>query len=468
MRTLVVAELRDSWSAWLGVSLGFLLTNFALALCALVELAGVRAVQAGMMDRMNSASFTWGPAFNLLLCAIVGMVVIGSSTSLVVDSRRGSLARLALGGATPGQVVLTVMSQLVAVTLACAVVGDVLAYVLLDPTMTFLLATDNNELLVRATPVYALWPVLLANLFAVGLSLVGGYRQARRASRIAPVEALRQASGGSEERMTVGRWVKAGLCLLVVIAAYGSVPAIAASSGKEGFSNTFQAGAVLLVLTGALLAQVSPLVVGPLTGAWTALVPSFDPAWDLVRSTTVVRGARLSRTVVPVMMTIGLFFGMAALGATVQATLLANGDDTQLEGMGLLAMLSVLGLPLLLALSGGVGSLIMMSRQRDAELALSGIVGTTPGQRVAMPVLEGVVIAVTGALMALAMVAVSIGVMAVGVPAAGLVFAFVPPWSTFGAGLGACVLITVAATLLPTLPSLRKPEPRVIARLVAE
>jgi putative ABC transport system permease protein len=119
-------------------------------------------------------------------------------------------------------------------------------------------------------------------------------------------------------------------------------------------------------------------------------------------------------------------------------------------------------------MAGGVGSLVMMARQRQAELALCGIVGTTPGQRLAMPVLEGVIIAVTGALLSLAMVAAAVVLLAVGLPAAGFPFAFVPAYGTFAAALGACTAITVAATVLPTLPSLGRPEPRVIARLVAE
>ncbi len=40
---------------------------------------------------------------------------------------------------------------------------------------------------------------------------------------------------------------------------------------------------------------------------------------------------------------------------------------------------------LVVAISGGVGVLVMMSRQRDAELALSGAVGTTPAQRTLLP-----------------------------------------------------------------------------------
>lgn len=47
MHRLQLAELRDSWPTWLGVSLGFITTNFALVLSALTLVAGsLVAVQA--------------------------------------------------------------------------------------------------------------------------------------------------------------------------------------------------------------------------------------------------------------------------------------------------------------------------------------------------------------------------------------------------------------------------------------
>jgi putative ABC transport system permease protein len=119
-------------------------------------------------------------------------------------------------------------------------------------------------------------------------------------------------------------------------------------------------------------------------------------------------------------------------------------------------------------MAGGVGSLIMMSKQRDAELALSGIVGTTPAQRLAMPIMEGAVIAVTGALMSLVMVASSIGFLAISFPALAFRFAFSPSYATLGVAFVIATVVTIAATTLPTLASLRLPEPKVIARLVAE
>jgi putative ABC transport system permease protein len=467
MRQLHAAELRDSWSAWLGVCVAFIVPNFALALAALVTVAGLQAVRTGLIDFYASTSFTFIPEMNIAFCAVIGGIVVSSSTSLVVDSRRGSLARLALTGATPAQVVSTIMSQLTVVSLICSVIGDVLALAALNPTLHYL-ATERGENLPVPDPVYAAWPLLLANLLAVGVALLGGFRQARRASRIPPVEALRQASNGGVERMTIGRWVSASLYLLVIVGAYAAIPAITAERTKETFSNVVIVSTVVLVVAAGLLSRLAPLLVGPLTRAWTRLVPSFDPSWDPTQTTTVAKGPRLVKSVIPVMMAIGLLFGMVAIGDTMQSSIRASGIDVQLSGVGLASTLVLLGLPLLIALSGGVGSLVMMSKQRDAELALSGIVGTTPGQRLAMPVMEGVIITITGALLSVVIVVVCVGVQVVGIPRSGFTFAFSPSYLTFVVGLLACLAITVAATLLPTLASLRRPEPKVIARLVAE
>jgi putative ABC transport system permease protein len=467
VRGLHLAELRDSWTAWLGVSVGFVVLNFALALSALAEVTGLRALRSGALALGDSTALAYTPAFNFVFCLLVGATVVGSSTSLVVDSRRGSLARLAMAGATPRQVVSTVMSQLVVVSLACSLVGNVLAYLALQPTLRFL-ATERGSDVAVPTAVYAGWPALLANLLAVGLALVGGYHQARRASRIPPVEALRQATGGPQQGMTVPRWLTAGLALALVVGGYLAIPTLTANRTKETLSNLIQVSLVLLVLTAVLLSAVAPAVVGPLTRAWTALVPPLDPSWVLTRSTTVAKGARLTGSVVPVMVAIGLLFGLLAIFDTLVSSLAANGYDDRFDHGSLASFLALLGLPLVVALSGGVGSLVMMSKQRDAELALSGVLGATPGQRLAMPVMEGVVIAVTGAVLSLVMVAVAVGFLALGFPAADFRFGFSPSWLTFLGALGLSIAITVSATLLPTLLSLRTPEPRVIARLVAE
>ncbi|MFV0460757.1 MAG: FtsX-like permease family protein [Actinomycetales bacterium] len=463
MRHLLLAELRDSWTAWAGVCLTFIAVNFALALPAQIGLIGVTGVLSGELNFWTSAAYTFGPGFNILMCLIVGAVVIGASTSLVVDSRRGSLARLALGGATPSQVVATIMSQLAVVSLACAVIGDAIALGVLQPTLVFLAEGEIQPPAAR----YVLWPVLLANAAAVLAALIGGYRQAHRASLIPPVEALRQSTAQPDERMGVGRWIRFALLFAAVAGAFALIPLLVSADQSERFSNVLTSGMVLLILAGAMLASVAPRIVGPLTRVWTRLVPTSDPIWQLARTTAVVKASRLSKSVVPVMLTIGLLFGMLVFYGVILGVARSLGIfDMSTTGIG--TLLSFLGLPLLVSMSGGVGSLIMMSKQRDAELALAGIVGATPAQRLCLPVLEGVIITVTGALLALVMVGISMGFLAVAVPAAGFPFIVEPHLLAFAGTFGVCLLVTLAATVGPTISSLRQPEPKVIARLVAE
>lgn len=469
MRRLHLAELRDSWPAWLGVSIGFIVINFTLALSALALVSGIAAVNAGKLVLEESAAFVWAPAMNLVFCALIGATVIGSSTSLVVDSRRGSLARLSVQGVTPQQVVSTVMIQLITVSLVCSAIGGALALLALRPVLFWVAyGRRNDENLPPPETVHALWPVLLAALFAVVITLLGGFKQARLASRIPPVEALRQANDRADDRMTVLRWIRVGFWVLIVLASFATIPAMTAEPTSETMSNLLQVSMILLIAMAVLLSDLAPLIVGPLTRAWTRLVPPANPSWGLARATTVAKASRLTKSIIPVMIAIGLSFGMVAQGDVIVSSLAANGFDIQLTGTGVGTFVIFLGLPLLIALSGGVGSLIMMSKQRDAELALSGIIGATPAQRIAMPIMEGLIIAVTGTLLALVMVVVAIGYLALGFASTEFTFAFTPSVGTFAAAFGICLAVTILATLVPTLASRRLPEPRVIARLAAE
>lgn len=467
MRHLHLAELRSSWPAWLGVSVGFIVINFSLSLCALVILSGLNAIDAKVMRLEDSAAFTLTTAFQLVVCVIVAMSVINASTSLVVDARRAWLARLALAGASPGQVIGTIMTQLAAVSLASAVIGGVLAMAALPTALLYLAAERGAEVPVPEA-VYAFWPLAAASLLSIGVAVLGGYRQAHLATNIPPVEALRLAVGARRERMGVLRWLGAGFTLLVIVAIGVALPLLTANRNKETVSNVLQLAFLLLFMMALLFAFLAPVIVGPVTRAWTKLVPSFDPSWDLARTTAVVKADRLSKSVIPVMTAIALIFGMIGISETLNASMAASGFDLALEHVGALSFITILGLPLAIAVSGGVGALVMMSKQRDAELALSGIVGTTPGQRLAMPVMEGAIIAVTGAVLGLVCAAVSIVYMGAAFPLVELEWGFSLPVAELLGAFALAALVTIAATTLPTLPSLRRPEPKVIARLVAE
>lgn len=471
MGQLQLAELRGSWPTWLGVSLAFITTNFALVLSALAMVAGTRFMATQKLDPLDSAAFVLTPAQNLIFCAVVGMVVIGTATNMAVNARRGALARLALNGATPPQVVGTVVVQLVAVSLVSSLVGSILALVTLRPALGFL-AYERGEAgspMPTPDPVYSLWPILLTTLGAVVVAVIGGLRQAIRGSTIAPVEALREhAADGQTIRMTIGRIIATMMMALIVAAGYGSIAALTAEPNSETVSNLILLSMTMLILIAVLLALLAPILIGPLTRAWVLLLPLPLVSWQLARRTVSSRARRLTRSVVPVMMTIGLLLGMLAIWESLESTLVANGYNIEINASGPSTLLVFLGLPLLISLAGGVGSLIMMSRQRDAELAMIGIMGGTPRQRVLVPLLEAVIITTSATLLGLIMAAGALLVLVVGLPAAGMTFAFVPPLAMLVGTLIATLSITVGATVLPTLRSLRQTEPTVIARLVAD
>lgn len=469
MRRIVLAELRDSWAAWLGVSLGFVMTGFSVALSALIVRSAL-AAGGTVVPEPEALTYAFIGGINLVLCVVVGLSVVATGTGLVVDSRRGAVARLALSGATPVGVVVTILSQLTAVALASALVGNLLAAVALGPALLYLMAERGSDSAGIAVPPVVDPGVLLAvDALWVLVALAGGYRQASRASRIPPVEALRQAQGLAGRRpRAVGRGIRAAVALLFIAGMFAAVPLLAQTRTKETFSQVMQLNLLTLVVVGWLLAELMPALVRPLTATWTRLVPTRDPIWGIARATVAARAERLAGSVTPVMFTIGLTFGVLGLPATYNAIFAAAGIDVRLEHVGAATFLADLGLALLIALCGSVGSLFMMSRQRDAESALLGIAGATPAQRTSAAVGEAVIVTGTAAILGVVMVAVAYGHLAFGTPAAGLAFRLSVPVGPFLVALVVTGAITVAATVLPTRRSLRLAEPRVVARFVAE
>lgn len=469
MLILVRAELRESWSAWLGVILGFLATSFSFTLAALVTASGLAASDTAMPAQI--AQQYWSvAAFNLVVAVFVGLTVVGTATALVVNSRRGAIARLALAGAGPGQITRTMMGQLAAVALASALAGNALGVLGLQPTLDFLRAERGAEAAGFVVPPLVEPSVLIGiDLLWLVVVLLGGWREARRANRIPPVEALRAAQGLDGRRPPlIGRLVRAAIALIALAAMFVAIRPIAAERGSETFTMLLQLTMLVLVVTGWLLAELMPQLVGPLTRAWTTLVPTRNPEWFVARATVLARSARLAGSVTPVMFTMGLTLGILGLGGTVNRILAAAGTGVVLDYVGGMSFLKLLGLALLIALAGSVGSLIMMSRQREAELALLGIAGATPAQRLRTPLLEGVIVVLSATLCGLVMVAVCFGYLATAMWA--IHWPFVPelPLASGVVALLCAGGITVAATVLPTRRTASLPEPRVIARLVAE
>ena len=82
-----LAELRDSWSAWLGVAIAFIVINAALANLAEILASGIHATRTGQLDPLSSSGYTASQGLMILMVSLVAGPVLGSVTGLVVDSR---------------------------------------------------------------------------------------------------------------------------------------------------------------------------------------------------------------------------------------------------------------------------------------------------------------------------------------------------------------------------------------------
>lgn len=187
----------------------------------------------------------------------------------------------------------------------------------------------------------------------------------------------------------------------------------------------------------------------------------------LARAGVIAKGERLARTVTPTMFTVGILVGMGAIVASIQGYLASIGRPP-LGQSDAVAVFLMIGVVLLISTAGGVSVVLMMSRQREAELALVGVTGATRDQQVLIVVLEGLIITVTATLLGCILSGVGLGVYTSIMGAAGKAGPPVIPWDVLGAVALVFAAINVAATTLPVLPSLGRPARSVVAQLVAE
>lgn len=468
MIRLTRADLRESWVAWLGVGVAFVVTNASLVLCVILMSSANAARTSGTIDKLGAEYLRISGQVNIITSSLVALAVIGASTALVVSSRRGAIARLLLGGATPGQVTRLITGQVAVTALAAGILGDLIA-IASAPTVIRLVAEDRK--LPPVETVYSLPWILLGNLICLGVCVVGALKQARRASRIPPVEALREATGRVARREGPVRTVLRGLRFVAAVAIVaGAFPFFKNQIGKmpqdDAFGSLMQFGILLIPVTGMAIVAILPWVIAPVTRAWTRILPLPTPAWHLARHTVVAKSDRMVRSVTPVMFAVGFLFGFMAVMDTFVGLLTLMGVR-DIEGASVTSLLVLIGLPLVIAVAGAVGNLVMMSRQRSAELALDGIVGATPRQQMLVPLFEALILTVTAALLGLVMAAVGNAFVAYGLnilyPGASMAM----PWPLLGVSSLLCLAVVALATVLPVLPSLRQPAPKVIARLVA-
>ncbi|MQY16548.1 hypothetical protein SRB5_67470 [Streptomyces sp. RB5] len=253
-----------------------------------------------------------------VMAAVAGttaVFVVASTFAFAVVQRRREVALLRAVGATPRQVRRMVRGEALLVGGFASGVGTVVglfgAQVLADMLVGLGVAPPWFRVSVRLAPLGG------AVLVGVLVALCGVSVAARRAGRVRPVEALRDAAV-DDAGVTRGRAVLGGVG---VVGAVGLVVWVGVGDPAVALSPSAYALALLVpVLTAAVLA---PLAVGPLTRL--LMRPFTGPVAMLVRESALTSRRRTAATAAPVLLTVGLTFSLLtatdAIGAAGESGL---------------------------------------------------------------------------------------------------------------------------------------------------
>ena len=281
---------------------------------------GYEAVPADQIVAEASAEVKQGLGFFstalLVFAAIslfVGAFLIFNTFSMLVAQRTRELALLRALGASRRQVTTSVLIEALVVGLLASAAGFVLGLGVAVGLRGLLGALGID--LPSGPTVVATRTVVASLVIGVGVTCVAALVPARRAARVAPVEALRE-SGPAEDRSLARRGVTGALLLAagVGVLAYGL---------SEGQLPLVGLGALTSFLG---VATLSPFLARPVTSLLGAPFARLGVPGRLGRGNAVRSPRRTSATAAALMIGLALVSAVSVLGASLKTSVVAVVD----------------------------------------------------------------------------------------------------------------------------------------------
>ena len=409
MIRLLLADLRQNLRSWTWTVVVAVVAATSIAAQLMVGRGGRIAAEAtGDTDMAGQAeALTYMP---LTFVGLSVVVALSTVAALVVASRARDHGLWRAQGMRPGLLRMILLGQLALVGAGSAIVAIPLAYPLSFPLSAFEGAV--GIILPTARPQPHPVDLLILLILCTSLTVLGGRGAARRSSGAQIIALLREHDDVQGRSRRVRRRLLRGILIAVCLAGLIALPIIAQiteSDHESIFTLVIGAGLAALVLMVVLTPRVTPA----LERTWTALFPSRSVAWHMARHSAAYEAGRSSATVMPFSLAIGLVgfaFGIRALGG--------NAD------VG--GFIALFGTAFLVAWTGGVQAQVRWAQ-----------------------VLEGVIHAVTAAILGVASTVV-------GLCSESLILGFNPvpvvflhgPWVEILAITGASLLTVCGATVL--------------------
>jgi putative ABC transport system permease protein len=245
------------------------------------------------------------------LAGFVAIFVVAGTFAYAVAARRRELGLLRAVGATPRQARRLVLGEALAAGVAAALAGGALGIMIAGPFAHWLARAGFAPH--DFTAHFILWPVAAAAGAGLLIALAGAFVAARRAGRVRPAEALREAAV-DHGTMPLIRWF-AGLAALA-----GSVPLFGVLAGAHSVDQA----ALILPITMLLVAGfalLAPVLIPPLAWLLTAPLAAAAAATGMMaRRNAMTAVRRTAATAAPVLVTVGIAGSLMAGTATLIAT----------------------------------------------------------------------------------------------------------------------------------------------------
>jgi putative ABC transport system permease protein len=278
---------------------------------------GVDAEVTTATDRASSESADVADALGFLTTALlafagialfVGSFLIANTFSIIVAQRAREFALLRAVGASSRQVRTAVLLEALLVGVVASTIGLAFGIGLASLLPTLLEATGVS--LPTGDTVIASRTIVAAYVVGVVVTVLASILPARRASRVAPVEAMRGAAtapSASLTRRTIGGAMLAVVgSVLLVIGLAGDVPQPLAVVGG---------GAALAFVGVALLA---PLLADPLARTFGAIPARFSVSGRIARGNARRDPRRTASTASALMIGLALVSAVSILTASIQ------------------------------------------------------------------------------------------------------------------------------------------------------
>ncbi|MEI5525212.1 ABC transporter permease [Streptomyces brasiliscabiei] len=238
----------------------------------------------------------------------VSVFVTASTFAFVVALRRREFGLLRMAGATPGQVRRLLLGEALAVGVLASAAGCALG-AWGAPVLVRELVDGGVAPTWFAVPDGVLWPYHVAFWTGVSVAFAGAWTAARRAGRIGPVEALREASVDTGVLPRSRRVI--GFALLA-----GGVGLLAWKLGTDPAEllrrKTYTTQPMVLITAAAALA---PLLVRPVVRLVGTALPG--AAGLLIRENAATSVRRTAAVAAPVLVTVALAGSLLGASATV-------------------------------------------------------------------------------------------------------------------------------------------------------